>query len=84
MDKKQESYVYKFGLIGKNIEYSFSRAYFKNKFEAEELPHSYVNFDLKNIDEFPRIIKNTKHLKGLNVTIPYKEAVIPFLDKLNT
>ncbi len=75
--------MYKFGLIGKDIEYSFSRAYFKNKFEAGELPHSYVNFDLKNIDEFPRIIKNTKHLKGLNVTIPYKEAVIPFLDKLN-
>ena len=83
MDKKQESYVYKFGLIGKDIEYSFSRAYFKKKFEAEDLPHSYVNFDLKNIDEFPRVIKNTERLKGLNVTIPYKEAVIPFLDKLN-
>ena len=83
MDKKQESYVYKFGLIGKDIEYSFSRAYFKKKFEAEDLPHSYVNFDLKSIDEFPRVIKNTERLKGLNVTIPYKEAVIPFLDKLN-
>jgi len=75
--------VYKFGLIGKDIEYSFSRAYFKKKFETEELPHSYVNFDLKSIDEFSQIIKNTEQLKGLNVTIPYKEAVIPFLDKLN-
>ncbi|MEZ4780922.1 MAG: shikimate dehydrogenase [Flavobacteriaceae bacterium] len=83
MDKKQGKRVYKFGLIGKDIEYSFSRAYFKKKFEAEGLLHTYENFDLKTIDVFPQIIKNTEHLKGLNVTIPYKEAVIPFLDKLN-
>ena len=83
MDKKQERLVYKFGLIGKNIEYSFSRAYFKNKFEVEGLEHSYENFDLQTIDEFPEISKNTKQLKGLNVTIPYKEAIIPYLDKLN-
>lgn len=83
MDIKREKFVYKFGLIGKDIEYSFSRAYFKKKFEAEELPHSYVNFDLKNIDEFHSIINNTEHLKGLNVTIPYKEAIIPYLNKLS-
>ena len=58
-------------------------AYFKKKFEAEKLPHTYENFDLKTISEFPQIIKNTEKLKGLNVTIPYKEAVIPFLHKLN-
>lgn len=83
MGIKQEKFMCKFGLIGKGIEYSFSRAYFKKKFEAEALPHSYVNFDLKNIDEFLSIINKTEHLKGLNVTIPYKEAVIPYLDKLS-
>ena len=83
MGIKQEKFMYKFGLIGKDIEYSFSRAYFKKKFEAEALPYSYVNFDLKNIDEFLSIINKTEHLKGLNVTIPYKEAVIPYLDKLS-
>lgn len=83
MDKKQGKHVYKFGLIGKNIDYSFSRKYFSEKFKSEGLPHTYENFDLKTIDEFLQIIKSTKNLKGVNVTIPYKEAVIPFLDKLN-
>jgi shikimate dehydrogenase len=73
----------KFGLIGKQIAYSFSKSYFTKKFENEHLPHSYQNFDIKTIANFPNIIKNTQDLKGLNVTIPYKEAVIPFLDKLD-
>lgn len=72
------------GLLGKNISYSFSRAYFKKKFEDEHiLGTTYDNFDIDNIDIFPNIIKSTKNLKGLNVTIPYKEAVMPFLDKIN-
>ena len=69
----------KFGLIGKNIDYSFSKSYFTKKFEIEDLQHSYQNFDLESINEFPEIIKLTKGLKGLNVTIPYKETIIPFL-----
>lgn len=74
----------KLGLLGKNISYSFSRAYFKEKFENEQITDTtYENFDIESIDLFPSIIKNTKNLKGLNVTIPYKEAVIPFLDKVN-
>ena len=74
----------KLGLLGKNISYSFSRAYFKEKFENEKITDTtYENFDIDTIDLFPSIIKNTKDLKGLNVTIPYKEAVIPFLDKIN-
>ncbi len=74
----------KLGLLGKNISYSFSRTYFKNKFENENINNiSYENFDIENIDLFPSIIKNTKGLKGLNVTIPYKEQVIPYLDKIN-
>lgn len=73
----------KFGLIGKHIDYSFSRSYFNTKFENEALPHTYVNFDIESIESFPEIINSTKDLKGLNVTIPYKEAIIPFLDKLD-
>lgn len=73
----------KFGLIGKDIEYSFSRSFFKKKFEKEQLQHTYENFDLENIKQFTNLIQNTPNIGGLNVTIPYKEAIIPFLDKLN-
>lgn len=74
----------KFGLIGKNINYSFSRSYFKNKFEKENITNAtYVNFDIDTIEAFSNQIKKTPHLKGLNVTIPYKESIIPFLDKLS-
>ena len=73
-----------FGLIGKNISYSFSKKYFKEKFSAELFNDcSYENFDLESIDLFPEIIKNNPNLKGLNVTIPYKETIIPYLDKLS-
>jgi len=73
----------KFGLIGKNIDYSFSKLYFTNKFKSEGLQHSYQNFDIETIEAFPEIIQSNKNLIGLNVTIPYKEAVIPYLDKLD-
>ena len=74
----------KLGLLGKDISYSFSRSYFKKKFEDENIKNtSYENFDIENINLFPSIIKNTKGIKGLNVTIPYKEQVIPYLDKIN-
>jgi shikimate dehydrogenase len=74
-----------FGLIGKNISYSFSKKYFKEKFSAELFNDcSYENFDIESIDLFPEIIENNPNLKGLNVTIPYKETIIPFLDKLST
>jgi shikimate dehydrogenase len=73
---------YKFGLIGKDISYSFSKNYFSSKFKNLGLDnYEYVNYDLKSIDEFKNI-KN-KELKGLNVTIPYKESVIEFLDEIN-
>lgn len=73
-----------FGLLGKNISYSFSKKYFTDKFVLGNLIDcSYENFDLQTIDEFPSIISNNTELKGLNVTIPYKESVIPYLDKLS-
>ena len=84
MDKKLEKHMNKLGLLGRNISYSFSRVYFKNKFEDEKINNTtYENFDIENIELFPSIIKNTKALKGLNVTIPYKEVIMPYLDKIN-
>jgi shikimate dehydrogenase len=83
MDNAQDNSKHKFGLVGRDISYSFSRGYFADKFKNENLPHSYVNFDLQAIDELGAIIENTPNLKGLNVTIPYKEEVIPMLDGLN-
>lgn len=74
----------RFGLVGKNISYSFSKGYFTQKFSSLNLVHhSYENFDIKHIEEFKNIIKNHNDLKGLNVTIPYKEAVIPYLDRID-
>ncbi|HUH27051.1 shikimate dehydrogenase [Gelidibacter sp.] len=73
----------KFGLIGKNIAYSFSRTHFSDKFDNEELPYSYVNFDIETISRFPEILKENNDILGLNVTIPYKEQVIPYLDGLH-
>jgi shikimate dehydrogenase len=73
-----------FGLLGKGISYSFSRGYFTEKFKNLGLKnHKYVNFDIPHIKDFPSIIEEEKNLKGINVTIPYKETVIPFLDKLD-
>jgi shikimate dehydrogenase len=74
----------RFGLLGRNINYSFSKGYFTDKFNNENFTGcTYENFDIPEISAFPEIIKNTSDLKGLNVTIPYKETVIPFLDKLS-
>lgn len=70
--------------MGRNISYSFSVGHFKKKFEKAGLKnYTYRNFDISTIEELPYIIKNTKGLKGLNVTIPYKEEILPLLDKLS-
>ncbi|APD07765.1 shikimate dehydrogenase [Flavobacteriaceae bacterium UJ101] len=72
-----------YGLIGKNISYSFSENYFSEKFKRESISNTvYKNFDLQDISEFSQLLQNTT-LKGLNVTIPYKELIIPFLDQLS-
>ena len=84
MAKKQEKQMRKFGLIGKDIDYSFSQSYFAAKFKAEEITDaSYQNFDLKSITEFPSLIQKDNNIKGFNVTIPYKELIIPYVDKLD-
>ena len=73
----------KYGLIGNNIGYSFSKTFFNLKFEQENSLDSYYNFDIPNVNQLLDIIKQEENLKGLNVTIPYKESVIPFLDKID-
>lgn len=72
-----------FGLIGKNIAYSFSESHFHDKFRKENITNStYQLFDLKSISEVVELFQ-TKELKGFNVTIPYKEEIIPYLDELS-
>lgn len=73
----------RFGLLGRNISYSFSQGYFTQKFKDLGLTdHSYENFDLPHIGEIDKVLEQ-KNLKGFNVTIPYKEEVIPYLDELD-
>ena len=72
----------KFGLIGKNIDYSFSKKYFLEKFKKENLDYTYSNFDIVNISEIESILQNNS-ISGYNVTIPYKEEIINFLDEID-
>jgi shikimate dehydrogenase len=74
----------RFGLLGRNISYSFSKGYFTDKFSKEHFEGcTYENFDIPEINYFTELRKNNTDLNGLNVTIPYKEAILPFLDKLS-
>jgi shikimate dehydrogenase len=73
----------KLGLIGRNISYSFSKNYFERKFSALKLANlSYSIFDLKEISEVEEIF-NIENLRGFNVTIPYKEQILPFLNEIS-
>ncbi len=74
-----------YGLIGYPLSHSFSKRYFTQKFETERIPHShYELFPLKNITELPELIAQHPDLRGLNVTIPYKQQVVPLLDELDS
>jgi len=73
----------KYGLIGFPLRHSFSKDYFNNKFAAEGINAEYINFEIASIKELKSIIRNNPELKGLNVTIPYKEQVISYLDYIN-
>lgn len=77
------SAIYKLGLVGKNISYSFSKKYFQDKFQRLMLNnYSYEIFDCKDISEIPNLLQDN-NLLGFNVTIPYKEKIIDFLDELS-
>jgi len=68
-----------FALIGKSLKHSFSATYFNQKFKTEGLDHKYVNMEMEQVEYLSNILK-FPDLVGLNVTLPYKSAVIPFLD----
>lgn len=72
----------KFGLIGKNIDYSFSKKYFSEKFKKENLDCTYSNFDIENISLIESILQKNG-ISGYNVTIPYKQEIIKFLDEID-
>jgi shikimate dehydrogenase len=73
-----------FGLIGFPLSHSFSVKYFAEKFKKEDITNCvYQNFEIPSINDFPQIISNNPNLCGLNITIPYKEKIIPFLDELS-
>lgn len=70
----------RYGLIGYPLGHSFSVGYFNEKFQNEGIDAEYVNFEIPQIDQLEEIIASNPNLLGLNVTIPYKEKVISFLD----
>lgn len=72
-----------YGLIGFPLIHSFSQNYFNQKFEAEGIEARYLNFELPDIGDFMEVISEYPTLAGLNVTIPYKEQVIPYLNELD-
>ncbi|MDV7187176.1 shikimate dehydrogenase [Lutibacter sp. TH_r2] len=76
---------FKFGLLGKDISYSFSRKYFSEKFEKLGLTNlKYVNFDIPEIEEFPFLYyQQEEDFGGINVTIPYKQAVMRYMDEID-
>lgn len=73
-----------FGLLGKTLKHSFSKSYFTKKFEEENrTDYRYENFELESISQLSQLLEQHPELCGLNVTIPYKEEVIPFLHMQN-
>lgn len=73
----------KYGLIGYPLGHSFSVGYFNEKFSNEHINAKYINFEIPSIEDFAEVIESNPELRGLNVTIPYKEQVIPYLDSLS-
>ncbi|WP_167613368.1 shikimate dehydrogenase family protein [Maribellus sediminis] len=73
----------KYGLLGYPLTHSFSKRFFTEKFETEKIDSTYENFEIDSIDKFPDVVKNNPEVVGFNVTIPYKEQVIRFLNELN-
>jgi shikimate dehydrogenase len=73
--------MYKLGLIGKKLGHSFSKRYFENLFQEKNIQGSFDLIELENISAFEAIKK--ENYRGLSVTIPYKESIVPFLDTLD-
>lgn len=73
----------KYGLIGYPLGHSFSIGYFNEKFQNECIDATYENFEIPSIENLTEIVDSNPELKGLNVTIPYKEKVISYLDSIS-
>jgi shikimate dehydrogenase len=72
-----------YGLVGYPLTHSFSKKYFTEKFHTENISADYLNFETDDITGIKTIIENHPSLKGLNITIPYKEQIIKFIDELH-
>lgn len=72
-----------FGIIGYPLQHSFSPQYFNSKFAREKIDAVYERFELRDVRDFPALIKERPHLCGLNVTLPHKRAIVPFMDELH-
>jgi len=72
-----------YGIIGKPLSHSFSKTYFEQKFKQLELQNSYHLFELESVSAFPNLLQTHPELEGLNVTMPYKSSIIPFLDEID-
>ncbi len=70
----------KYGLIGYPLGHSFSKNYFNEKFDNERINAKYINFEIPRIEDLAEVLDTNPELKGLNVTIPYKEKVLSYLD----
>ena len=73
----------KYGLIGFPLGHSFSISYHNQRFADEGINAKYLNFEIPSIEELPQVLSQNPELKGLNVTIPYKEKVLEFLDYIS-
>ena len=73
----------KYGLIGYPLAHSFSISYFNEKFQNEGIDAEYINFEIPTIEALPEVLASNPELKGLNVTIPYKQRVMSYLDAIS-
>lgn len=76
------SNIYRYGLIGYPLSHSFSPTYWGSRFAEMKLPHQYRSYPIPSIDQLPNLVAK-EHLSGLNVTIPYKQEVIPYLHNID-
>ena len=72
-----------YGLIGFPLGHSFSASYFSDKFKAEKIDAEYRNFPMERMDDVRHFVESNQSLQGFNVTIPHKQAIIPYLDDLS-